>query len=124
MKQIVTAFVVVLGVASVGTLWAQERQKPADEAARVADETVTIAANGSTTVTYDGKNFASLKLSVGNTQLKYRLARGSEILSSGHTTGVIEIKSDGTSKYSLKLANPTKSSVTTKIVASGGGSDI
>ena len=103
---------------------AQADDERAQDAKPVADKTVTIDAGGSTTVTYDGKAFDSLTLTVGNKKLRYKLSRGTEELSSGATGEAIRVRSDGRSTYKLTLTNPTKASVTTKVVGEGGGSDI
>lgn len=75
-----------------------------------------------------GKKFE--KLSIKQTKgekFKYEIRRGSEFLSSGHTTGSsIMINSDGKSTYTITIINEENKPrpITLSIVKSGGGNSI
>ena len=75
-----------------------------------------------------GKQFE--KLSIRQTKggkFKYEIRRGSQFLSSGHTTGSnITINSDGKSTYTITIINEEDQPrpITLSVHASGGGNDI
>ena len=75
--------------------------------------------------TISGKQFSnlSIKQTIGG-KFKYEIRRGSEFLSSGHTTGSnITINSDGKSTYTITIINEEDKArpITLSITKSGGG---
>ena len=69
----------------------------------IAKFTLKIPAKGKRTFALDGKTFKQVEIrQLKGPKMKYKLYRGSSLLSYGHTTGVIKnIKSDGRSTYYL-----------------------
>jgi len=66
----------------------------------------TIGADKSATWNISGKQFKKLSIKQrGREKFKFEIRRGGEFLSSGHTTGVIRVNSDGESTYSVKIIN-------------------
>ncbi len=71
----------------------------------IAKYTLKIPAKGEKTFELDGKTFKQVEIrQLKGSKVKYKLFRGSSLLSYGHTTGVIKnIKSDGRSTYYLSV---------------------
>jgi hypothetical protein len=73
-----------------------------------------------------GKQFGSLSIKqTKGEDLKYEIRRGSEFLSSGHTTGSnITINSDGNSTYTITIINEEDEArpITLSVEKSGSGS--
>ena len=66
----------------------------------------TVKANGKKTYTVSGKDFSKLTIrQTAGESFNYKIKRGSEFLSSGHTTGIQSINSDGRSTYSITIMN-------------------
>jgi len=97
---IITLAVVTLSVAGVS---AQKLLKLKNGKATVR---ATIGAKKSTTWNISGKQFKKLSIKQkGREKFRYEIRRGGEFLSSGHTTSVIRLNSDGKSIYSVKIIN-------------------
>ena len=111
----------------------------------IAQKTIKLDANGkakiSTTIkpwkveegekavwSISGKQFEKLSIKQTNSgKFKYEIRRGSEFLSSGHTTGSsITINSDGKSTYTITIINEEDKTrpITLSITKTGGGNDI
>ena len=66
----------------------------------------TIGATQSATWNFSGSQFTTLSIKQrGREPFRYVIRRNGEFLSSGHTTGVIRLESDGTSTYSVTIMN-------------------
>ncbi len=80
---------------------------------------------GSSNWTISGNQFSNLSIKqTKGGKFKYEIRRGSEFLSSGHTTGSnITIRSDGKSTYTISIINEedTARAITLSITKSGGG---
>ena len=105
-----------------------------------AQKRINLDANGSTTISatikpwkveegssswsISGKQFANLSIKqTRGGKFKYEIRRGSEFLSSGHTTGSnITIRSDGKSTYTITIINEedTPRPITLSVENSGG----
>lgn len=71
-----------------------------------ANVQATLKANGEKTFTISGREFANLKIRQTNGgKFGYEIKRGSEFLSSGHSSGFKPITSDGRSVYKITIIN-------------------
>ncbi len=87
----------------------------------------TVKANGKKVFTVSGRDFRKLNIrQTKGGKFKYEIRRGSQFLSSGHSTGFQSINSDGRSVYKIIIINEEnkKRPIGLSIVTSGGGSDI
>ncbi len=93
-----------------------------------ATVSTTVKANSKLIYSVSGKEFATLQITqTAGVDFKYELKRGSEFLSSGHTTGSnITLNSDGKSTYTIIIINGEDKAnpITLSITKTGGGSDI
>ena len=109
MKKVTTQFLIVMFAVvtlTVTNIYAQNLVRLKNGKATVRAK---IAANSSVTWSISGKKFQKLWIKQkGRKGFRYEIRHGSEFLSRGHTTGIITIKSDGKSKYSIKIFNDAK----------------
>lgn len=88
----------------------------------------TVKANSKVMYAVSGKEFSNLQITqTAGESFKYEIKRGSEFLSSGHTTGSnIRLNSDGKSTYTIVIINAESKAnpITLSIGKSGGGNDI
>lgn len=87
--------------------------------------TVSATVTGNKEVwSFSGKQFSKVNIKQTNGgKFKYEIRRGSEFLSSGHTTGSnITINSDGKSDYTITIINEEDKArpITLSVVKSGG----
>ncbi len=86
----------------------------------------TVTGNNKEVWSISGKQFSNLSFTqTKGEKFKYEIRRGSEFLSSGHTTGSnITVNSDGKSDYTITIINEEEVDrpITLSVVNSGGGS--
>lgn len=71
-----------------------------------AKVSATVQSNGKKVFTVSGRDFGKLSIKQTNGEkFKYEIRRGSEFLSSGHSTGFTSVNSDGRSVYKIIIIN-------------------
>ena len=85
----------------------------------------TIGANSVKTFSISAREFRALRIKQTNRgDFRYQLRRGSQLLSSGNTTGLsLDVESDGRSTYRIKIINEANAAkrIVLSFVSSGGG---